>query len=104
MLGWHLANNHPLPDGNKRCAFIAMIVFLQRNTVGWHPPDRSVEARSTVRTRHGPPANDGAVGAVHDVPSEEVNRLRRGRGPVGPIPKRLHRVATGDERRQRCAL
>ena len=39
VLGWHLANNHPLPDGNKRCAFITMIVFLKRNTIGWNPPD-----------------------------------------------------------------
>jgi death on curing protein len=27
----HLAKNHPLPDGNKRAAFLAMIEFLARN-------------------------------------------------------------------------
>jgi death-on-curing protein len=27
----HLAKNHPLPDGNKRAAYLAMIEFLARN-------------------------------------------------------------------------
>lgn len=27
----HLARNHPLPDGNKRCAFLAMDRFLAAN-------------------------------------------------------------------------
>lgn len=27
----HLARNHPLPDGNKRCAFLAMERFLAAN-------------------------------------------------------------------------
>lgn len=38
VLGWHLTNNHALPDGNKRIAFIAMIVFLARNGHLWTPP------------------------------------------------------------------
>lgn len=29
--GYHLCNNHPFVDGNKRIALIAMDVFLQRN-------------------------------------------------------------------------
>jgi death-on-curing protein len=39
VLGWHLTNNHPPPDGNKRSAFVAMIVFLTRNGQPWTPPD-----------------------------------------------------------------
>jgi death-on-curing protein len=27
----HLAKNHPLPDGNKRAAYLAMLEFLARN-------------------------------------------------------------------------
>jgi death on curing protein len=27
----HLAKNHPLPDGNKRAAYLAMLEFLVRN-------------------------------------------------------------------------
>jgi death on curing protein len=41
VLGWHLAQNHALPDGNKRTAFTAMIVFLRRNGATWRTPDRS---------------------------------------------------------------
>lgn len=40
VLGWHLAQNHALPDGNKRTAFTAMIVFLRRNGATWRTPDR----------------------------------------------------------------
>ena len=29
--GYHLCNNHPFIDGNKRIALIAMDIFLQRN-------------------------------------------------------------------------
>jgi death on curing protein len=31
VLVTRLAKNHPLPDGNKRAAFLAMIEFLARN-------------------------------------------------------------------------
>jgi death-on-curing protein len=33
-----LARNHPLPDGNKRVAYLAMIEFLPRNQVDRMPP------------------------------------------------------------------
>ncbi len=39
VLGWHLANNHSLPDGNKRTAFVAMVVFIKLNRRVWTPPD-----------------------------------------------------------------
>ena len=29
--GFHLCNNHPFIDGNKRIAFVAMDTFLQKN-------------------------------------------------------------------------
>lgn len=41
-----LARNHPLPDGNKRVAYLAMLEFLARSQVEWAPP--SVE--ETVAT------------------------------------------------------
>jgi death-on-curing protein len=41
-----LARNHPLPDGNKRVAYLALLEFLARNGVAWTPP--SVE--ETVAT------------------------------------------------------
>jgi len=44
-----LARNHPLPDGNKRVAYLAMLEFLARNAIAWHPP--SVD--ETVATVEG---------------------------------------------------
>ena len=44
-----LARNHPLPDGNKRVAYLAMVEFLARNGVEWMPP--SVD--DTVATLEG---------------------------------------------------
>jgi death on curing protein len=41
-----LARNHPLPDGNKRVAYLALLEFLARNNIEWGPP--SVE--ETVAT------------------------------------------------------
>jgi len=33
-----LARNHPLPDGNKRVAYLALCEFLARNDIGGNPP------------------------------------------------------------------
>lgn len=33
-----LARNHPLPDGNKRVAYLALVEFLARNDIAWSPP------------------------------------------------------------------
>jgi death on curing protein len=40
----HLARNHPLPDGNKRCAFLALERFLAANgrPIGDAHPDVDV--------------------------------------------------------------
>ena len=35
ILCWHLVRNHPLPDGNKRCAFLATVEFVERNGRTW---------------------------------------------------------------------
>jgi hypothetical protein len=37
VLCWHLVKNHPLPDGNKRCAFLATVEFVERNGRRWVP-------------------------------------------------------------------
>lgn len=44
-----LARNHPLPDGNKRVAYLALLEFLAQNDIEWAPP--SVDA--TVATIEG---------------------------------------------------
>jgi death-on-curing protein len=33
-----LARNHPLPDGNQRVAYLALVEFLARNEIEWAPP------------------------------------------------------------------
>ena len=37
VLCWHLVKNHPLPDGNRRCAFLATVEFVERNRRTWIP-------------------------------------------------------------------
>lgn len=37
-----IARNHPFVDGNKRAAFVAMMLFLRRNGVRFAPPQAEV--------------------------------------------------------------
>jgi death on curing protein len=39
-----LAKNHPFVDGNKRAAFMAMVVFLNKNAVPFAPPEAQATA------------------------------------------------------------
>jgi death-on-curing protein len=52
VLCWHLVKNHPLPDGNKRCAFLATVEFVERNGRTWVPapgdPDETDRAIRAV--------------------------------------------------------
>lgn len=34
-----IVRNHPLPDGNKRVAYLAMREFLARNGIDWRRPE-----------------------------------------------------------------
>ncbi len=42
-----LLRNHPLPDGNKRAAWVSLQEFIERNGFRWEPPPVD-EAESTV--------------------------------------------------------
>lgn len=46
----HLVKNHPLIDGNKRLAFVAMVEFLERNGYPWTPPVGDDDGEVTDRT------------------------------------------------------
>lgn len=35
-----IVRNHPLPDGNKRTAFLALVEFVERNGRRWSPSER----------------------------------------------------------------
>jgi death-on-curing protein len=50
----HLVKNHPLPDGNKRAAWVAMRVFLEINGRTWRaPPDVDDAERAVVAIASG---------------------------------------------------
>jgi death-on-curing protein len=38
--GFHLCSNHPFIDGNKRVAFVTMILFLEQNGHSFNAPER----------------------------------------------------------------
>ncbi|HET7508972.1 MAG TPA: Fic family protein [Solirubrobacterales bacterium] len=48
VLGWHLLRNHPLPDGNKRVALLAMIEFARRNGWTWTPDPGDPSASDAI--------------------------------------------------------
>jgi death-on-curing protein len=44
----HLAKNHPLPDGNKRAAWVALRVFIETNGRTWTTPPTVDDAEHAV--------------------------------------------------------
>lgn len=58
VLTCRLAWNHPLPDGNKRAAWAALILFLDLNGFTWEPD---------------PPDTDAAESAMFSVAAGEVD-------------------------------
>jgi death-on-curing protein len=47
-----IVRNHPLPDGNKRAGFLALVEFLERNGCSWagsdDDPDETVAVIDAV--------------------------------------------------------
>lgn len=43
VLCWRLARNHPLPDGNKRAAWAALVLFIDVNDGTWDPDPPDVD-------------------------------------------------------------
>lgn len=58
VLTCRLAWNHPLPDGNKRAAWAALVMFIDLNGGRWEPD---------------PPAVDDAEAAMLSVAGREVD-------------------------------
>jgi death-on-curing protein len=54
----HLARNHPLPDGNKRCAFLAVERFLAVNGRPIEDADPEVDVPMVERVAAGSAAFD----------------------------------------------
>jgi death-on-curing protein len=49
----HLVKNHPLPDANKRAAFLLTARFLNANGSAWGPQDTAVDASIIERIAAG---------------------------------------------------
>lgn len=54
----HLAKNHPLPDGNKRAAFLITARFLDANGYAWGEPDVETDAGMVERVASGDASQD----------------------------------------------
>ena len=48
-----LARNHPLPDGNKRAAFVLTVLFCESNGRLWADPDVEIDAPMVERVAAG---------------------------------------------------
>ncbi len=48
VLTCRLAWNHPLPDGNKRAAWAALVMFIELNHGGWVPDPPDVDGAETA--------------------------------------------------------
>jgi death on curing protein len=50
VLLWHLTRNHPLPDGNKRAAFLSTVEFVRRNGFEWRrSPEDPADTDAIIR-------------------------------------------------------
>jgi death-on-curing protein len=59
VLCWHLVKNHPLPDGNKRCAFLATVEFVERNRRRVPTPGDPDETDRVIRAVAGGDLSEG---------------------------------------------
>lgn len=59
VLLWHLARNHPLPDGNKRTAYIAAVRFAWINGYDLVVTDSDPDETETV-------VNGAAAGSISE--------------------------------------
>jgi len=84
----HLARNHPLPDGNKRCAFLALERFLAANGQPIGDADPDVDVPMVEQIAAGTVSADEVVAGLElrTAPQTEsvlVPLLRRQRLRVG---------------------
>lgn len=62
----HLAKNHPLPDANKRAAFLLTARFLDANGLAWGPPDVDIDAGLIERVAAGEATHDEVIAWLHE--------------------------------------
>ncbi|HEX9774372.1 MAG TPA: Fic family protein [Actinomycetota bacterium] len=66
-----LIKNHPLPDGNKRVAYICAVEFAERNGYRWELPAGDADGTETVETMKAV-----AAGSIDDDQLERWIRTR----------------------------
>ena len=74
VLTCRLAWNHPLPDGNKRAAWAALVLFLDLNGLTWAPGQPDVDQAEAAML---------AV-AAHEVDEDPLAAWLRERTRPGP--------------------
>ncbi len=62
----HLAKNHPLPDANKRAAFLLTARFLDANGLAWRPPDVDSDAGLVERVAAGEAGHEEVVDWIRE--------------------------------------
>jgi death on curing protein len=64
VLGYRLARNHALPDGNKRTALLAMIEFAERNGRRWRHLDENETVETMIQVAAGIMTETAFIGWV----------------------------------------
>jgi death-on-curing protein len=68
----HLARNHPLPDGNKRAAFLSVWLFLEANERPFGGEEPDVDVPMVER-----------IAAGEATPNENIEWLEQRSTPIG---------------------
>jgi death on curing protein len=61
----HLTKNHPLPDGNKRAAFLLTARFLDANGLAWGSADADTDASVVERVAAGEASREEVIDWIH---------------------------------------
>ena len=72
----HIANNHPLPDANKRAAFLLTARFLDANGLTWRAPDVDIDAGMVESIAVGEAAHDEIVDWIRERTRKEGDEPR----------------------------
>ena len=62
----HLVKNHPLPDANKRAAFLLTARFLDANGLEWEAQDVETDASLIERVAAGQATHEEVVAWIRD--------------------------------------
>jgi len=62
----HLVKNHPLPDANKRAAFLLTARFLDANGLEWGSQDVKTDASLIERVAAGQATHEEVVAWIRD--------------------------------------